>query len=346
MPNNAHSTLSASGTGLRPKATVSYANLSNKDMFQLLFEHGCKDLSSQIHPAGCSEYPVIGGGYGDIYKGKTQDGTDVAIKVLRRSSSLDPKSVKHAMREVHRWSKARHPNIHELMGVIDFRGQLGMVSLWMEHGDLRSFILKNPGVDRYPWCIQVAAGVSYLHTNDMFLATTLVELSALCLGLQMNILVSKDITVRISDFDCSIISDSSLLFSATGQATSLRYAAPELMGSSDDEAGVEKTRQSDVYALGMTLLEIVTGAPPYSEYRFDFGVLNALARGNFPKRPPALSEENRKDAFWNLLVRCWNPDRAARPSAQRVLTRLQVETDPPEFKDVGPVGKYMSLEMF
>ncbi|KEP46220.1 tyrosine kinase domain protein [Rhizoctonia solani 123E] len=286
-------------------------------MFQLLFEHGCKDLSSQIDPAGCSEYPVGGGGYGDIYKGKTQDGTDVAIKVLRRSSSLDPKSVKHAMREVHRWSKARHPNIHELMGVIDFRGQLGMVSLWMEHGDLRSFILKNPEVDRYPWCIQVAAGVSYLHTNDM------VQLSALCLGLQMNILVSKDTTVRISDFDCSIISDSSLLFSATGQATSLRYAAPELMGSEDDEVVVEKTCQSDVYALGM---EIVTGAPPYSEYPLDFGVMKALAHGKFPKRPPVLSKGNRKDAFWNLLVQCWNSDRAVRPSAQRVLTRVSSQS--------------------
>ncbi|CUA73447.1 Tyrosine-protein kinase CSK [Rhizoctonia solani] len=159
-----------------------------------------------------------------------------------------------------------------------------------------------------------------------------------------NILVSQDLSIKISDFDCSIVSDCSLVFSATGQAISLRWAAPELMGSSEDETNVEKTRQSDVYALGMTLLEIVTGEAPYSEYRFDVGVMKAVVIGKLPKRPAALREGNRKDAFWNLLEQCWNPDQTARPSAQRVLTRLQFETDPPEFKELGLAPKYMSLQ--
>ncbi|CUA77706.1 hypothetical protein RSOLAG22IIIB_12777 [Rhizoctonia solani] len=197
----------------------------------------------------------------------------------------------------------------------------------------------------------------------LIFTTALANLTIFCAELQMNILVSQDLTIRITDFDCSIVSDCSLLFSATGQAISLRWAAPELMDSSEDEVSVEKTRQSDVYALGMTLLvsndrllstltlnsinqleEIVTGVAPYSEYRFDVGVMKALVTGRLPKRPAALREGNRKDVFWNLLKQCWNHEQTARPSAQRVLTRLQFETDPPEFKELGLAPKYMSLQ--
>lgn len=53
------------------------------------------------------------------------------------------------MREIYYWSKAKHQNIQELMGVIMFQGRLGMVSLWMDHGNLREYIGKYPDVDRY-----------------------------------------------------------------------------------------------------------------------------------------------------------------------------------------------------
>lgn len=47
------------------------------------------------------------------------------------------------------WSKAKHDNVHELLGAIMFRGHLGMVSPWMKHGNLQEYVRKNPGVDRY-----------------------------------------------------------------------------------------------------------------------------------------------------------------------------------------------------
>jgi hypothetical protein len=53
------------------------------------------------------------------------------------------------MREIYNWSQAKHENIQELMGVIMFRGRLGMVSLWMEHGDLKAYIEEHPEIDRH-----------------------------------------------------------------------------------------------------------------------------------------------------------------------------------------------------
>lgn len=57
--------------------------------------------------------------------------------------------IQRAMRELYFWSKAIHKNIHQLVGVIIFQGRLGMVSPWMENGDLRKYIRNHPEVDRY-----------------------------------------------------------------------------------------------------------------------------------------------------------------------------------------------------
>lgn len=53
------------------------------------------------------------------------------------------------MREIYIWSKAKHENVHELLGIIMFQGRLGMVSPWMENGNLQEYIQKQPDVDRY-----------------------------------------------------------------------------------------------------------------------------------------------------------------------------------------------------
>ncbi|KAF8598349.1 kinase-like protein, partial [Ceratobasidium sp. AG-I] len=125
------------------------------------------------------------------------------------------------MRELYMWSKAKHENVHELMGIVMFQGRLGMISPWMENGNLQEYILKNPDVDRYKLCSDVAAGVEYLHGIGMVHG----DLKAL------NVLVSHDGTAKLSDFDHSILSNCTLLFSSTtnvGGGT-LRWMAPELL---------------------------------------------------------------------------------------------------------------------
>lgn len=54
------------------------------------------------------------------------------------------------MREVYAWSQLRHDNVQELLGIIMFQDSLGMVSPWMERGNLQHYIETNPGVARHP----------------------------------------------------------------------------------------------------------------------------------------------------------------------------------------------------
>lgn len=54
-----------------------------------------------------------------------------------------------AARELYSWSSLKHTNIVELIGLAQFRGQLAMVSPWMENGPLPEYIARHPDVDRY-----------------------------------------------------------------------------------------------------------------------------------------------------------------------------------------------------
>ncbi|CAE6430879.1 unnamed protein product, partial [Rhizoctonia solani] len=115
-------------------------------MYESLIQQGCTDLKSSMKPHGFSSSAIAEGGFGDIWAGRHQDGTKLAIKVLRFTLVTDDiakKQIKRVTREIYNWSKLEHENIHQLMGVIVFRERLGMVSKWMEHGNLRQYLSKN-----------------------------------------------------------------------------------------------------------------------------------------------------------------------------------------------------------
>ncbi|CAE6504651.1 unnamed protein product [Rhizoctonia solani] len=123
-----------------------------QDMFELLASHGCVDLTPKMDINQDTAILMSGGGFGDIWRGELLDGTKVAIKAWRDSlvEHCDYKTLKRATREIYYWSKMRHENVHELMGVLLFKGQsLGMVSEWMENGNLHEYLRKNPDTDRY-----------------------------------------------------------------------------------------------------------------------------------------------------------------------------------------------------
>ncbi|KAF8597469.1 WD40 repeat-like protein [Ceratobasidium sp. AG-I] len=293
--------------------------MSAHGMFRCLLRHGCTDLSAIMHSDRYSSSPVARGGRGDVWKGELTNGMVVAIKSvwLHQVPGGDWKGAKRAMRETYVWSQARHQNVQELTGLIMFQGFLGMVSPWMENGNLHKYLEVHPEVERYPLCVQLAAGVAYLHSIDMVHG----DLKAL------NVLVSPEGVLKISDFDYSILSNTTLRFSKTSKnhGGTLRWMAPELLKLVRNEAtptfAPMRNKQTDMYALGMTLLEIVTGRIPYFEFRNDMAVYRAISRKKPPKRPKEMAEgDDRANEMWELLQKCWDHDPAVRPDAPYTLS--------------------------
>ncbi|KAF8603704.1 WD40 repeat-like protein [Ceratobasidium sp. AG-I] len=226
-------------------ANISPKRMSALEMLNCLTAHGCVDLSPRMDLDQYSPAAIVGGSFADIWRGKLKDGTDVAIKSIRVNPGLEDggKRSKRAMRELYNWSKATHKNIQELIGVIIFQGRLGMVSPWMDEGNLREYIKAHPSVDRYQLCLELAEGLSYIHSVNLVHG----DLKS------FNILVSRDGAVRISDFDHSILLDATLEFSSTSNigGGTLRWMCPELLLP---DISVTRSKKADVYALGMTML--------------------------------------------------------------------------------------------
>ncbi|CUA67421.1 Ephrin type-A receptor 6 [Rhizoctonia solani] len=290
-------------------------------MYDCLIQHGCPDLTASIDPLGFSSSVVAEGGFGDIWAGRLYNTRGrLAIKLPRfapLTEDATKKDLKRITREIYNWSKLDHENVNKLMGVTMFRERLAMVSEWMEHGNLRQYLSRNLKVNRRALCVQIARGVAYLHEVNMVHG----DLKA------CNILVSSTGILKITDFDYSISSECSLELSVTTRmgGGTYRWMAPELLL---DEDPPQRNTKTDIYALGMTFLETITNANPYSECQHESQIYGKLSRNEHPKRPeeylPATEWGTR---MWSLLLQCWDFNPVLRPTANIVLKLVIFENE-------------------
>ncbi|CAE7167718.1 unnamed protein product [Rhizoctonia solani] len=138
----------------------------------------------------------------------------------------------------------------------------------------------------------------------------------------VNVGVSSDGIAKLSHLDSSVLSEvTSLIFLSNNHSWPgiIRWAAPEILL----EEVTQKTTETDVYALGMTMLEVFAGHAPYPDCRSDISVIRAVDRGTLPARPTQLGNNQKDDKMWQLLVRCWSRSPKDRPSAGFIAGALE-----------------------
>ncbi|QRV77405.1 Tyrosine-protein kinase [Ceratobasidium sp. AG-Ba] len=213
------------------------------DVISSLRLRGCRDMTSQIDTTTGGDYPISSGGFGDIYRCKLRNGTEVAVKTVRLyvgSNDQDKKHLKHAAQELYAWSKCKRPNVQPLLGLAMSRGQVGMVAEWESNGSMPEYIERHPKVDRVVISSQISEGLAYLHASGVVHG----DLKG------ANVLVSRDGVPRLADFGNAKLQEYTLKFTKTStkETMSSRWAAPELY------EGALCCFKTDIYALGMTIL--------------------------------------------------------------------------------------------
>jgi len=103
--------------------------------------------------------------------------------------------------------------------------------------------------------------------------------------------------------------------------------APEMFGLRENRP----TKESDCYALGMVIYEVLSGHAPWFGYK-DFLVMRVVLDGERPERPQGAWFT---DGIWEMLELCWKPQPSERISAETVLLCLEGTPSPPR-----PVASY------
>lgn len=194
------------------------------------------------------------GGYGPVYKGKL-DHTRVAIKVLKSDAAQGRKQFQQ---EVEVLSIMRHPNMVLLMGACPEYGCL--VYEYMNNGSLEDRLYRKGNTPPIPWAIRfkiaadIATGLLFLHQAK---PEPLVHRDLK----PANILLDCHYTCKISDVGLArlvppSVADSVTQYHMTSAAGTFCYIDPEYQ-----QTGKLGTK-SDIYSLGVMLLQIITARPP------------------------------------------------------------------------------------
>ena len=134
---------------------------------------------------------------------------------------------------------------------------------------------------------------------------------------------------------------STILFSNTTASLcgTIRWMSPELLEPTRFGSDGRPSRESDCYALGITIYEVSSyisrsGAHPLTHSQVLGGILPfhhlwppivvcAILKGGRPGMPLDGSSFGFTDTLWGLLQSCWSESASARPTARRLLDYLR-----------------------
>ncbi|MDU5334221.1 Stk1 family PASTA domain-containing Ser/Thr kinase [Enterococcus sp.] len=175
---------------------------------------------------------------------------DVAIKILRFDFQNDQTAIRRFQREALAATEMVHPNI---VGVYDVDEEDGMQYLVMEYVkgmDLKRYIQMHQHIP-YGKIVdimeQILSAVSLAHAHGIIHRDLKPQ----------NILMDQAGVVKIADFGIAIALSETSLTQTNSMLGSVHYLSPE------QARGSMATKQSDIYALGIILYEMITGSVPF-----------------------------------------------------------------------------------
>ncbi|KAG8051531.1 hypothetical protein GUJ93_ZPchr0001g32746 [Zizania palustris] len=251
------------------------------------------------------------GGYGPVYRASL-DHTPVAIKVLRPDAQQGRKQFQQ---EVEVLSCIRHPNMVLLLGACQDYGCL--VYEYMDNGSLEDRLFRRGGTAPIPWSqrFRISAEIA---TALLFLHQTKPEPLVHRDLKPANILLDRNYVSKISDVGLArlvppAMADSVTQYRLTATAGTFCYIDPEYQQTG--KLGVK----SDIYSLGVMLLQVITARPPMG---LTHHVEKAIEAGTFEQMLDITVKDwpvEEALGFAKLALKCTEMRRRDRPDLATVI---------------------------
>ncbi|HLY29144.1 MAG TPA: serine/threonine-protein kinase [Aggregatilineales bacterium] len=194
---------------------------------------------------------IAQGGMSTVYRAtQTSIGRDVAVKVLPQALLHDTKFLERFNREVDVVAHLQHPHILPVYDFGDFQGIPYVVMAYLRGGTLGDYIQKQgplPLDELLRLVRQIVDALDYAHSKGIIHRDFKPS----------NVLLDEQRNTYLADFGLAKIMEGSTHLTGSMMLGTPMYMAPEL-------ANLEApTKAVDIYALGITLFQMLTGRLPY-----------------------------------------------------------------------------------
>lgn len=228
---------------------------------------------------------IIGrGGYSIVYKGMHSGlNMPVAIKMMRHNLAMDPKFLRNFQTEAKIIANLNHENIIKVYDIEKLYRTVFIVMELVEGETIKEIIQREKAIP-YPlivnFLIQVCQALNYAHREGIIHRDVK----------PANIFIKGGDSVKLLDFGLSCPTGSeNLYFSGT-----VAYMSPEEIESESVD------QRSDIYALGITTYEMLTGQRPFPEDDF-MALLNMHLDEDIPD--PALIRPDIPEALKQFVLK-------------------------------------------
>lgn len=214
------------------------------------------------------------GGMGNVYLAEhTQLGRKVAIK------SLHQQLVKHEgirsrfKKEAETMARFQHPKIVALIDYSEEDDGLYLIMEYIDGSPLDEYIKKKSGPipesKAVPMMEQILDAFAYAHANGVVHRDIKPS----------NIIITKNDEIKILDFGIAkVLSEAGNKLTKTGtQMGTVFYMSPEQVQGKDIDI------RSDIYSLGVTFFQMLTGASPYDNLTTEFEIYSKIVSEQLPR---------------------------------------------------------------
>lgn len=247
------------------------------------------------------------GGMGLVFRAtRESDGTMVALKVMRFELIEDPVFGKRFEQEARAASEVRDPHLVAILETGQADGRRFLAAQYVTGGSLEDRLEERSqlGVqETATFAAHVGQGLRALHDAGIVHR----DLKP------ANIIVDADGTAMLTDFGLAKGRAYTVLTKPGQVMGTLDYLAPELI------KGEHASPATDIYALGCTFYECITGQPPFADKQ---GTQAMLAHVSQPPPDPEEFRDDLPPGFSQALLTALAKDPAQRPQAADEYGRL------------------------